>query len=96
MNSADPREEKDMTKNIEVVDARGLGCPQPVILAKKAVARHERIVVLVDNDAAAENVKRMGTRNGCDVQIEKLGAGRISNMYDIVDLLSRAGRLVAP
>ena len=71
MNSADPREEKDMTKNIEVVDARGLGCPQPVILAKKAVARHERIVVLVDNDAAAENVKRMGNRNGCDVQIEK-------------------------
>ncbi|HOG16246.1 MAG: SirA-like protein [Syntrophaceae bacterium PtaU1.Bin231] len=60
-----------MTKDIELVDARGLGCPQPVILAKKAIERNDRIVVLVDNETAVENVKRMGTKNGCDVQIEK-------------------------
>ncbi len=57
-------------KDIERVDARGLGCPQPVILAKKAIEQHDRIVVLVDNLTAVENVKRMGTKNGCAVQVE--------------------------
>jgi selenium metabolism protein YedF len=57
-------------EDVEIVDARGLGCPQPVILAKKALERNDRILVLVDNQTAVENVKRMGTKNGCDVQVE--------------------------
>ncbi len=38
------------------VDARGLSCPQPVVLAKKAVenTQEEVIEVLVDNAAARE------------------------------------------
>ena len=60
-----------MMEDVEIVDARGLGCPQPVILATKAIERHDRIVVLVDNETAVENVKRMGTKNGCDVTVEQ-------------------------
>ena len=42
------------------VDARGLSCPQPVLMTldeiKKGMA--DEIVVLVDNDASKENVSR--------------------------------------
>jgi selenium metabolism protein YedF len=58
-------------KDIEVVDARGRDCPQPVIMAKKAIERHDRIVVLVDNEIALENVKRLAAKAGCSADIEK-------------------------
>lgn len=54
-----------------IVDARGLGCPQPVILAKKALEQHARIVVYVDNEAARENVRRLGAKLGCEVTIDR-------------------------
>jgi selenium metabolism protein YedF len=61
--------------DIEVVDARGLGCPQPVILAKKAIEQRDRILVLVDNEIALENVKRLGTKLGCDIQVDQTERG---------------------
>jgi len=58
-----------------VVDARGQACPQPVIMAKQALAAHSRIVVYVDNDAARENVRRMGAKMGCEVTIDRQPGG---------------------
>lgn len=55
----------------EIVDARGLGCPQPVILAKRALERHARVVVYVDNATAYENVRRLGAKLGCEVTIDR-------------------------
>jgi TusA-related sulfurtransferase len=41
------------------IDARGLSCPQPVIDTKKALDKKpETVTVLVDNQAALENVTR--------------------------------------
>lgn len=52
------------------VDARGLSCPQPVILSQKAIANGEfPIEVYVDTVASRENVRRMAERLGCKVQI---------------------------
>ena len=53
------------------VDARGLSCPQPVVLAKKAVenTQEEVIEVLVDNAAACENVSRFAKSAGCVVEV---------------------------
>lgn len=51
-----------MTMNI---DARGLACPQPVLLTKQAVEAHSpsRLTVQVDNEASVENVSRfLGTK----------------------------------
>jgi selenium metabolism protein YedF len=51
-----------MTMNI---DARGLACPQPVLLTKQAVEAHSpsHLTVQVDNEAAVENVSRfLGTK----------------------------------
>ncbi|MDY6934380.1 MAG: sulfurtransferase-like selenium metabolism protein YedF [Spirochaetota bacterium] len=53
------------------IDARGLACPQPVILAKKAIEDCDTVVVIVDNSAAIENVTRMAESGGYDVNIER-------------------------
>jgi len=56
------------------VDARGLSCPQPVILARRAVdAGQFPIEVLVDTATARDNVRRMAEKAGLQVQIETVG-----------------------
>ncbi|HPJ96707.1 MAG TPA: sulfurtransferase-like selenium metabolism protein YedF [Syntrophales bacterium] len=56
---------------VKEIDARGLACPQPVILTKKALEAENEVVVLVDNDIAVENVKRLGTNLGCSVTVDQ-------------------------
>jgi selenium metabolism protein YedF len=56
------------------VDARGLTCPQPVILAKKALEENDEVVVLVDDNTASENVKRLAANMGFIVH-EELNGG---------------------
>ena len=47
------------------IDARGLACPQPVILTKKAIQAGEKALsVRVDNAAAVENLKRLADSQG--------------------------------
>ena len=53
------------------IDARGLDCPQPVILTKKALEGENEVVVFVDNDIAMENVKRLGSNLGFTVTVEQ-------------------------
>jgi selenium metabolism protein YedF len=60
---------------IKIVNARGLACPQPVVLAKQSLESNEQVRVIVDNDTALENVKRLGTKLGCDVKVEKKNDG---------------------
>jgi tRNA 2-thiouridine synthesizing protein A len=56
------------------INARGLSCPQPVIMAKKAVDGGKfPIHVFVDTVTARENVKRMAEKSGCKIQIEENG-----------------------
>lgn len=45
---------------IKKLDARGLSCPAPVLMAKEAVEkdRTKMVEILVDNEAARENVSR--------------------------------------
>jgi selenium metabolism protein YedF len=59
------------------VDARGLACPQPVIMAKKAIEENEQITVLVDNDMAVENIRRLAVKMACGFSVtEKEGGVR--------------------
>jgi selenium metabolism protein YedF len=71
---------------IKIVNARGLACPQPVVLAKHAIETNEQVKVIVDNDTALENVKRLGTKLGCDIKVEKIKDGA----YEI-NLTRKAG-----
>ena len=60
----------------ELVDAKGLACPEPVILTKKALDAHDEVTVLVDNATALENVKRLASVSGCAVDVTE-GSGGI-------------------
>jgi tRNA 2-thiouridine synthesizing protein A len=56
------------------VDARGLSCPQPVILTRNAIKTGEfPIEVLVETVTSRENVRRAAEKLGCTVQVEELG-----------------------
>ncbi|SEM49832.1 selenium metabolism protein YedF [Syntrophus gentianae] len=55
----------------EFIDARGLACPQPVILTKKALEQQDELRVRVDNIAAVENVKRLAKSQGCQVTVQE-------------------------
>jgi tRNA 2-thiouridine synthesizing protein A len=57
------------------IDARGLACPEPVLRARAALAKSAaaEIAVLVDNDAAIENVSRTARAAGCELRVEDRG-----------------------
>ena len=59
------------------VDARGLSCPQPVLLTKKAMEDNSAtsFVILVDNLTSKENVSRFVSNQGCSVEISDAGPG---------------------
>ena len=54
------------------VDARGLSCPQPVVLVDRAIADgHTDLEILVDNEVARENVSRLLKRRGLEAIISE-------------------------
>ncbi len=58
----------------KIVDARGLDCPQPVILTKKAMDEGGgagRLTAIVDRDVARENIKRLAQNQGYDYRVEE-------------------------
>ncbi len=62
----------------EIVDARGLSCPEPVILTLSAIKRLEKgeIEILVDTDTSKENVIRASSSMGWIVlEIKKENSG---------------------
>lgn len=61
-----------MTKTL---DARGLACPAPVLMTKDAVEKNnpEILSVLVDNEAASENVARFLESRGFTVDTTQEG-----------------------
>ncbi|GAB6111545.1 sulfurtransferase TusA family protein [Desulfomicrobium escambiense] len=61
----------------QTVDARGLSCPQPVLMAVQAMraAGAGELEVLVDNDASRENVSRAARSQGWEVAVDELAGG---------------------
>lgn len=68
------------------VDARGLSCPQPVLMTLAEIKKTGRgaVLVQVDTDTSKENVSRAAESQGWRVdKIENDGGGyRISIMKD--------------
>ncbi len=56
---------------MEKIDARGLSCPKPVVKTKKALEEYDEVEVLVDNEVAAQNVKKLGIKMGGNVTMVK-------------------------
>lgn len=57
----------------EVVDARGLSCPQPVllVLSKMKEQAAGEIEAIVDNEVSRENVSRAARSQGWEVREEQ-------------------------
>jgi len=58
----------------KMVDARGLLCPEPVLLTKRAIEKLPGGTVIVDNNAAKENVTRLSETLGWTVSISPEGS----------------------
>ncbi len=56
------------------IDARGLACPEPVVLTKKALDRHQEITVIVSEKVSEENVRRFAESMGCRVSLVRRDA----------------------
>ncbi len=54
----------------KTVDARGLSCPQPVLMFMDAIksSSDKELIVLVDTDASMENVSRAAESKNCTVK----------------------------
>ena len=57
------------------LDARGLACPQPVVISRKALEIHDTIVAIVDNMTAVENLRRMAASLNCTISEDRKDDG---------------------
>ena len=62
------------------LDARGLSCPEPVIMIRKAMmSKEDAYEIVVDNVASKENVTRFANHQGYNVSVtEKDGEFTLS------------------
>lgn len=59
---------------MQQIDARGLSCPEPVLLVQNALKRDGTGVdVSVDNMACVENIRRFAEARGYTMQVEEQG-----------------------
>jgi selenium metabolism protein YedF len=72
-----------------IVDARGLACPQPVILAKKAIVENEAVTILVDNPIAVENIRRLAEKTACGFSFADKGGGTLEIALTRKDVTDR-------
>ena len=69
-------------KELNTVDARGLSCPQPVLLTKKALSggNEKSLKVMVNSPTAKENVAKYGKSQGFNIEVEESHGNNIINM----------------
>ena len=83
------------------IDARGLQCPQPVIVTKKALEEMTsgEVIVIVDNATAKENISRFATnmnyqyevedKEGCYyIKVKKIEEGKKTKNNDFVIVIT--------
>ena len=55
------------------IDARGLSCPQPVILTMKALEKAACCIITVDNETAVQNITRFCDSRGKKISVKEDG-----------------------
>ena len=57
-----------------MLDARGLSCPEPVIMIQQAIRSNEKTYeIMVDNRTSVENITRFGEHNNFTVTFTEDG-----------------------
>ena len=56
------------------IDARGLSCPQPVILTKRKIETMGQgtFEILVDTETSRENISRLAQQTGWNVEVKRV------------------------
>jgi TusA-related sulfurtransferase len=56
------------------IDARGLSCPQPVILTNRKIKEMGKglFEILVDTDTSRENISRLARQSGWQVEVDRV------------------------
>ena len=63
---------------IKEIDVRGLSCPQPVMMVKKAIDTGETDFLVVASDSVAiGNIQRLAENNGFNVELQKKPDGDV-------------------
>ena len=67
------------------INAKGLVCPQPLILTKKAVESSDEkdFLVIVDNDTAVKNLEKFAKSSNLDFKFDKKSDQEF-NVYVII------------
>ena len=73
---------------MKTVDTRGQACPQPVILTRKALAGASELLVIVDNDTAQMNVRRMVEKSGYGAEVEQKADGIYLHITRVTDAVA--------
>jgi len=53
------------------LDARGISCPEPLVMLKKALKTEAELILLVDSKNALENCSDFAGKKGFGVDVEK-------------------------
>jgi selenium metabolism protein YedF len=62
-----------------VIDARGMACPTPVIMAKKEADKGQlKFTIDVDNKTAVENLTRFGNSKGFEIVVTEIDNDHLS------------------
>lgn len=56
---------------MKIINAKNLACPLPVIEAKKALQETDELEILVDNEIATQNLKKLAEQLGYDYSVQK-------------------------
>ena len=66
---------------MKTLDARGLSCPEPVIMIRKAMASKDNVYeMLVDTQTSKENVTRYAEHQGYQVSVTENGGEYLLTM----------------
>jgi tRNA 2-thiouridine synthesizing protein A len=65
-----------MTVKHDILDVRGLSCPEPVVMTRKMLSEKPvaELTILSDNKVSVENIRRFVTNSGYTFSVEADGA----------------------
>ena len=83
------REDSDMKS----IDCRGLTCPAPVLTTKEAIEKEtlRELAVLVDNEAAKQNVSRFLESQNFEVTVESDGTD-----FKVIGMTGKSAKIESP
>ena len=55
---------------MKTVDARGVSCPEPLLMLQKAIKSEKELTLLVDSKNAMENCEKLAVKKGYSVNVD--------------------------